>query len=102
MGVCFSNSDKEKENAKIVPDNKINYKNPKILKINGMTVKNNNLNYISSINPVRKKWTPKSKIEKIYPLKYKDTKYKNKLIKKREDTYILVPGYIESITDSKD
>ena len=97
MGICFSS---DKETAKIIPDNTTCYKNPKILKINGSTVKNNSKNnYIHKMNPIRKKkkWNPKSKYEKNYPIKYKESKYKNKF--KKEDSNILIPGYIQDLTD---
>lgn len=95
MGICFSS---DKETAKIIPDNTTCNKNPKILKINGYTVKNNSNNYIHKMNPIRKKkWNPKSKYEKIYPLKYKESKYKNKL--KKDNLDFLIPGYIQNLTD---
>lgn len=72
MGICFSS---EKNTSKITPEN-IYLKKPKILKIDGKDV-NRNSNIIHSINPIRKKWKPKSKIEKRYPLK------KNKINKKK-------------------
>jgi len=103
MGICFSS---EKNTSKITPEN-IYFKKPKILKIDGIDVNRNSKNIIHLINPLRKKWKPKSKIEKRYPKKNKNKNYPNnenlniyfndENFKNNEKNDFKLPGYYDNL-----
>ena len=86
MGICFSNYAEKKITQ------------PKILKINKdgyLYYPNNNKNKIADLNPVRKKWKPKSKYEKKFKLnKNYDKNYDKNNFNEIQD--FSLPGYVES------